>query len=208
MGSLSSSAHVVVPGRRSACDRPRGFLGSGLRAPSRLPPPAQERGEGTQRLEQGRGQELTVVAHEEAILGPDRRRPEFPRATEKQLEQCCVPERLPCEVEVKGAPAPGYDELSDTLEDRKGRVALQRLPPRVLHGSILDAVLRKELLREFAASSAGPVITPLDALRHGRFSCGSVNPVSWPTHGRESGCPASLDAGRKLRTTSLRGKGR
>ena len=56
----------------------------------------------------------------------------------------------------------GHVEMLDTLEHGQRSFARYGVPSRILNHAVMDGVLRKKLLRAFAALSSGAVISPVE----------------------------------------------
>jgi len=62
-----------------------------------------------------------------------------------------------------------HEKVGHALEHRQGSRTRQRFLGRRLHDAVADIVLRKKLLRSFAALSAGAVVAPLQGGGHSRL---------------------------------------
>ena len=100
------------------------------------------------------------------------------------------------EVDADHLPAPGDAKLRHSFEQGDGFVRRHRVLGGVPGFGRFNAVLRKKLLRAFAAGSAGAVIPPFEVLAHSVSPLGEVGVVgrgSW-CRGGSPGCPAGAAA--------------
>lgn len=117
-------------------------------------------------LEQRGREQLLIVSHEQLRPDPDRGRPELPRATEQQGEQLFVGGPGRRQVDVEDLLSFGDSQLCDAVQDSQGGFASNRLPGGALYDTVANPVLRKKLLRAFAALSARSVVPPFELGRH------------------------------------------
>lgn len=78
------------------------------------------------------------------------------------------------QIEVKDLASLGHLKMVDALEEVQRGLAEDRLLRCVLNRAFVDPVLRKKLLRTFAALSSGAVIPPVESSRgwlHGSSLC-------------------------------------
>lgn len=111
-------------------------------------------------------QQVFVVPHQQPTTDPARGGPELPRPPEHEVQQLIVLGPVRREIEPEDVPALRDPELVDPLEDGKRLGALDGRCVRAPQGAVLDSMLRKKLLRLFAALSARAVVPPLECLDH------------------------------------------
>ena len=117
---------------------------------------------------------------------PDGGRPQLSRPAEEQLEKRGPGGSIAREIEMKHLVSLGHVKMLDALEHGQGRLSDDRLLRGALNHTVGDGVLRKKLLRAFAALSPGAVVPPVErarGCRHKSVLCG------WNQHTkREAKC--------------------
>ena len=123
---------------------------------------------------QGFGKNVRVEPHDESGPLPNGRGSELPRSTHDQPQDLFIGGSSIGHIEMDGLLPLRHIQIRDPLQKVQGPISVDGIL-RVLNLSVTYVILRKKLLRAFAAGSARAVVPPFQRLGHG-FSC-SVSEV-------------------------------
>lgn len=133
-------------------------------------------------LQQRRLQDVGVETDDEPPTALQGWGAELPRAAQHHAQELLVRGPGVLQVDVDTLFAFGHEEVGDALQQLQCGFRLDGVLTGALYLPVGDVVLRKKLLRAFAARSARAVVAPLEVAAHAclRWMMGRPNLRGWP----------------------------